>query len=99
MNPLYHAWAMATRRSISEDGSICEPPEWLKAGALNIEEVLPMMTINAAYAINRENEIGSLESDKLADLIILSDNPLEVPVDAIKDIQVLMTMIDGKVEY
>jgi predicted amidohydrolase YtcJ len=99
MSPLYHAWAMVTRKSIAEDGSICEPPDWLEAGALDIEEVLPMMTINAAYAINREHEIGSLEAGKLADLVILSDNPLEVRTDDIKDIQVLMTMINGKVEF
>jgi predicted amidohydrolase YtcJ len=99
MSPLYHAWAMVTRKSIAEDGSICEPPDWLEAGALDIEEVLPMMTINAAYAINREHDIGSLEAGKLADLVILSDNPLEVRTDDIKDIQVLMTMINGKVEY
>lgn len=99
MSPLYHAWGMVTRKSIAEDGSICEPPDWLEAGALKIEEVLPMMTINAAYAINRENEIGSLEAGKLADLVILSDNPLEVPAEEIKDIQVLMTMINGKVEF
>jgi predicted amidohydrolase YtcJ len=99
MSSLYHAWAMVTRKSIAEDGSICEPPDWLEAGALDIEEVLPMMTINAAYAVNREDEIGSLEAGKLADLVILSDNPLEVPADEIKDILVLMTMIDGKVEF
>jgi hypothetical protein len=58
-----------------------------------------MMTINAAFAVNRENEIGSLEVGKLADLVVLSDNPLDVGTDDIKDIQVLMTMIDGKVEY
>lgn len=99
MSPLYHAWGMVTRKSVAEDGSICEPPDWLKAGALRIEEVLPMMTINAAYAVNREKEIGSLEAGKLADLVILSENPLTVPADEIKDIQVLMTMIDGEVEY
>jgi predicted amidohydrolase YtcJ len=99
MSPLYHAWGMVTRKSIAEDGSVCEPPDWLKAGALTIEEVLPMMTINAAFAVNRENEIGSLEVGKLADLVVLSDNPLDVGTDDIKDIQVLMTMIDGKVEY
>lgn len=99
MSPLYHAWGMVTRKSIAEDGSICEPPDWLEAGALNIEEVLPMMTINAAYAIHSENEIGSLEAGKLADMVVLSDNPLEVAADDLKDIQVLMTMIDGKVEY
>ena len=58
-----------------------------------------MMTIEAAYAIFREEEVGSLKPGKLADLIILSDNPLTVDPDAIKDIELLMTMVGGHVEY
>jgi predicted amidohydrolase YtcJ len=46
----------------------------------------------------REDE-GSLEAGKLADIIILSDNPLTVDADDIKDITVRMTMVDGVVEY
>ena len=57
------------------------------------------MTIEAAYALFREQELGSLKTGKLADLIILSDNPLEVDADDILDIQVLMTMVGGNVEY
>lgn len=99
INPLYHMWGMVTRKQVNEDGSICNPPDWLKAGALEIEEVLPMMTRNSAYALFFENEVGSLETGKFADLVILSDNPLQVESDSLKDISVLVTMIDGKVEY
>jgi hypothetical protein len=98
IDPIYNMWGMVTRKQANTDGSICDPPDWLKAGALRIEEVLPMMTINSAYALFFEKEIGSLEPGKLADLIILSDNPLSVEVDKLKDLTVLMTMIDGRVE-
>lgn len=98
-NPLYHLWGMVTRKELNIDGSICNPPDWAKAGALRVEEVLPMMTRNSAYALFFEKEIGTLETGKFADIIILSDNPLQTESDSLKDITVLMTMIGGKVEY
>ena len=58
-----------------------------------------MMTINAAYLLFREDEVGSLEPGKLADLIVLSANPLEVELDELKDIEVWMTMVGGETEY
>jgi predicted amidohydrolase YtcJ len=99
IDPIYNMWGMVTRKQVNTDGAICDPPDWLKAGTLRIEEVLPMMTINSAYALFFEKEIGSLEAGKLADLVILSENPLSVESDHLKDIQVLMTIIDGKVEH
>jgi predicted amidohydrolase YtcJ len=99
LSPIYNMWGMVTRKQVNTDGSICDPPDWLKAGALRIEEVLPMMTINSAYALFFEKEIGSLAPGKLADLVILSEDPLRVESDGLKDIRVLVTMIDGGVEY
>ena len=99
MNTSIHMWSLVTRKAFAEDGSICEPPDWLAAGALDIKEVLPIMTINSAYALNKDAELGSLESGKLADMIILSDDPMAIVPDELKDIKVLMTMINGKVEY
>lgn len=97
--PLKHLHGFVTRKQMREDGTFCEPPDWAADDLLTVEEALPMMTIEAAYALLREDEIGSLKAGKLADLIILSDNPLEVDHDAILDIQVLMTMVGGKVEH
>ena len=42
---------------------------------------------------------GSIEAGKIADLIILDKNPLEVSKDKIKDIQVVETIIRGKTIY
>jgi predicted amidohydrolase YtcJ len=58
-----------------------------------------MLTINAAYMLFREDEVGSLEPGKLADVIVLSANPLDVELDDLKDISVWMTMIGGETEY
>ncbi len=57
------------------------------------------MTINAAYPLFREEEVGGLVAGKLADLIVLSNNPLAVDPSTIKDIAVWMTMVGGKAEY
>jgi predicted amidohydrolase YtcJ len=66
---------------------------------LTIEEALKAYTINGAYASCEENIKGSIEVGKLADLVILDKNPLEVPYDKIKDIQVIETIIRGKSVY
>lgn len=97
--PMENVYAFATRREFRDDGSVCEPPEWAIDDVITVEEALRIMTIEGAYALMREHEIGSIKTGKLADVIILSDNPLDAPVDAIPDIQVLMTMVGGNVEH
>jgi predicted amidohydrolase YtcJ len=97
--PMLHLQGFVTRRQLQEDGTFCEPANWAADDLLTVDEALPMMTLEAAYALLREDEIGSLKAGKLADLIVLSENPLEVNPDAIQDIQVLMTMVGGEVEH
>ena len=99
ISPIAHLYGFVTRNQVADDGSICEAQDWLKQGALTVDEALHIMTINAAYALFREDEIGSLEAGKLADMIILSANPREIPIGQIKDLSVLMTMIGGHVQY
>ena len=62
-------------------------------------EALQAITIWSAYQHFEENTKGSLEVGKLADLVILDKNPLKVAPDAIKDIQVLETIKEGKQIY
>jgi predicted amidohydrolase YtcJ len=66
---------------------------------LSVEEALRMYTLDAAYCSGEENIKGSIEEGKLADLTVLSTDPADVPTDKIKDIQVAMTIVDGKVVY
>jgi len=96
---MQNLYGFVTRDEVAEDGHICEAPAFLKNGAISADEALHIMTIGSAYALFREDEIGSLEPGKLADIVIVSDNPLDVPVEAIRDLHVLMTMIGGDVEY
>ena len=66
---------------------------------LSVEEALRMYTIDAAYSSIEENVKGSVEVGKLADLVVLSDDPLAIETNEIKDIKVEMTIINGKVIY
>jgi len=99
LDPLVNLYSMATHNGITEDGVICHPPNWLAGNTISAREALPMMNMGAAYAIFRDEEVGSLKSDKFADLVILSGNPLTVDSDAVKDVRVLVTMVGGQVEY
>jgi predicted amidohydrolase YtcJ len=58
-----------------------------------------MMTSNCAYALFKEDALGSIEPGKLADLVVLSDDPLTCAEDAMKDIQVLATFVGGQVVH
>ena len=67
--------------------------------SVSVLDAIRIYTLNGAYAGCDENDRGSLEPGKLADIVVLSDNILEVPKEMIKDLKVDMTIIEGKVAY
>ncbi len=64
--------------------------------ASTIDEALKAYTINAAWQMKRENDLGSLEVGKLADLVVLSENPKAMCPEDLPDIQVLQTYLGGQ---
>ena len=66
---------------------------------LTVMEALKALTINAAYQYFEENEKGSIEVGKVADFVILDNNPLNVNSSEIKDIKVLETIKEGNTIY
>ena len=58
-----------------------------------------MYTINNAWASFEEDRKGSLEPEKYADLAVLSDDILTCPEEKIKEIKVILTMVDGDIVY
>ncbi len=63
------------------------------------EEALRVYTLGSAYASFDEPERGSLEPGKLADMVMLSDDPTTCDPESIASIEVRMTMVGGKVVY
>jgi len=72
---------------------------WNLAEAIDRAHVLRSATRWGAEYTLKEKELGTIETNKWADLIILDRDFLTVPVDEIGRIQVLMTMVGGKIVY
>lgn len=66
------------------------------AEAVSIQDALRMCTYNGYYASFDENDRGSLEVGKIADMVILSQNPYEIPLQKIKDIKVEQLYLAGE---
>lgn len=100
VSPILELYGLVTRSQLrDETGEVCEAPDWLRAFGVDVETALRMMTINAAYALFMEETVGSLTPGKFADLVILSDNPLAISADAIKDIAIEATFLGGGAVY
>ena len=86
LNPLMGIQAAVTRKAFPEE-------------QVTVEEALRMYTIDAAYSSNDENIKGSVETGKIADLTVLSDDPRYVSPNRIVDITVDMTLVGGRVVH
>lgn len=91
-NMLHSIWCAVNRVSYGENVIG-------KEQKITVYEALKAVTINAAYQYFEENEKGSIEEGKRADLIILDHSPLEVDASNIADIRVLETIKDGVTLY
>ena len=79
---------------VTRSGQVLGPEQRVSA-----MDAIKSITINAAYQYFEERTKGSLEPGKLADLVILDQNPLAVDPLAIKDIKVVETIKDGRTIY
>jgi predicted amidohydrolase YtcJ len=66
---------------------------------LTVEQVIRVFTINGAYAVGAEEQIGSIEVGKAADLIVLDRNLFEIPPTDIRNVRVLRTVLAGRVVH
>ena len=91
-DPLIAIQQGITREGINENaGKVL----WAEECA-SLEDMIASFTTNGAYANFLEEEIGSIEVGKQADIIVLDQNLFEIPTQEIAKTKVLLTLIDGK---
>jgi len=91
-NPWLGIYGMVTRQSSGGEtlyaGEGCTPLEAIRA-----------YTIDGAYAAHEEDVKGSIEEGKLADLVVVDKDPMAIDPLDLKNVETLMTVIDGEVVY
>jgi len=92
LDPLVGIYAAVTRRAAS--GQLLSPEEAVKPSP-----ALGLYTAGAAYASFEEVVKGSIAPGRLADLVLLSEDPTACPTERIKDIKVEMTIVGGEVVW
>jgi predicted amidohydrolase YtcJ len=95
LNPLLGIYAAVTRRTI--DGK--HPGGWIPEQKITVEEALRCYTINNAYAMFAEHEIGRLAPGMLADVAVLSEDVFTLAPERIADVRVEMTVFNGEVIF
>ena len=89
-NPMHMIEMAVTRKTWKEPDYVLVPDE-----RVSVELAIRAITSEAAWQLMSDKEIGSLEVGKLADLVILDNDPRKVNPDSIKNIEVLETWMNG----
>ncbi|HEY6266919.1 MAG TPA: amidohydrolase family protein [Candidatus Acidoferrum sp.] len=82
-------------------GNVTETQDDLNAAnqRIGVDEALRVNTLNGAYASYEEKIKGSIAVGKLADFVILAEDPHVVDKEKIKDIEIISTVTGGKTVY
>jgi hypothetical protein len=89
--PLQLIWSAVNR--LTAEGPVNGPEQ-----VVDLDTALRAMTIEAAYSIRQEHDIGSITPDKLANFTVLEQSPYAVAPTALKDIPVWGTILEGRVQ-
>lgn len=92
ISPLMDVFSAVTRMTSS--GKVLGPEQ-----RIGVLEAMRGVTINAARMYFIEDKVGSLETGKLADIVILDADPTKVAPEKLKEITVVETIVDGKSVY
>ena len=90
--PMMALQSMVTRKDF--DGRVWGPNQ-----RITIDQAMRICTLNGAYASFEENIKGSITAGKLADFVILADDPHDVDPDNIKNIEIVRTVVGGTTMY
>jgi predicted amidohydrolase YtcJ len=94
-DPRLGLYAAVTRQDLAGN----PPGGWLPGERLTREEALRGFTLDAAWSLFLEKEIGSLTVGKRADLVVFGRDPMTVPAAEIPKAEIDYTLVDGKVVY
>jgi predicted amidohydrolase YtcJ len=94
-DPRLGLYAAVTRQDLQGD----PPGGWLPGEKLAREEALRGFTLDAAWSLFLEQEVGSLEVGKRADLVVFARDPMTVPEAEIPKVEIDLTLVDGQVAY
>jgi len=86
--PLNSAWVAVNRRT--DAGSVMCPEE-----CMTVDQAMRAITIDAAYVLGMEHEVGSIRAGKKADFTVLEADPFEVAPSELKDIPIWGTVFEG----
>ena len=95
LNPLLGIYAAVTRRTL--DGS--HPGGWIPEQKISLAEAIACYTLNSAYASYDERSKGRLIKGYLADLVVLSEDLFAIPPERIREVQVDLTVLNGRVIF
>jgi predicted amidohydrolase YtcJ len=96
MSPILQMEIGHTRQMPGEPDAPIQPRE---SERLDIDTMIRGYTVDAAYQLHMEDEIGTLEVGKKADLVVLDGNLFEIDTYDIHNTQVIMTVMDGDIVY
>ncbi|MHC1687912.1 MAG: amidohydrolase [Methanothrix sp.] len=94
MNPLDQIKVGMTRQPLTPDNNITKP--YWPEERVDLKTMIECATINGAYSAFMENEIGSLEVGKLADLVVIDKDLFKLPAEDINKAKVLTTVLEGR---
>lgn len=92
-NPFHVIWEY-TAGKVFPDIVKLKPDE-----VISREQALIAHTRSNAYILFMEDEIGTLEAGKYADLVVLDRDYLTVPVDELREVQAILTMVGGEIVF
>jgi predicted amidohydrolase YtcJ len=89
LSPLTLIWAATARETIGGTPGIASE-------ALSRGQALRGVTLDAAWILGMEDDLGSIRAGKIADFTILDEDPMTVPDEELRNIQVLGTVFSGQ---
>ncbi len=94
-DPAHGLYAAVTR----QDSAGHPEGGWQPGEKMTREEALRGFTLDAAYSLFLEDEVGSLDVGKRADLVVYAGDPMRIPASELREVEIDYTLVDGEIVY